>query len=513
MDSHIKDIQEVINQNYTLEEVDLPISDYEITEEDGIPLNDRVTHVYTITHKPTGDIYIGITWNINERWKTHKYMGTNTDFTHHNQDLYNVMNKEGTDVFDFDHHSTYDNRYLAADVEMQMIKSERQKAIDNGNRWRVFNIDDGGRGGGGFHTVSEEVKDVLSEKHRGENSAIAQLTNEQAEEARQLYVPYKITARAIGELYGVSPDVIKQLLLERSYLNGRKRKYIIKTMTPEQKLKRNEEIINHYKTGEYFQYELAIKYKLSYKQISNILSKISKEEIKKINDSLKPRLIIKFQQSKDSLFKNQEDRDVIKEFRVTINPDTGKHYTTQEIGDIFDVERKTIEDASKDLIFKELQDPFYVNDPRYDFDRAKYDDTEMEKIIKYNFNNPDVSTDDLSKKFGPPKWKIQEIIKKFYRQNLTLIRPERVSPSRGGKSKEERQQGRAKKDKEAKRTFLEESEKKQIIHDYENVIETNIQKVADDRNVSYDSVNDCLKKYFANKNIVMPRYRMGKLIK
>ena len=40
------------------------------------------------------------------------------------------------------------------------------------------------------------------------------------------------------------------------------------------------------------------------------------------------------------------------------------------------------EKASKDLIFKELQDPNYVNNPKYDFDRAKYDDAQMAEIVK-----------------------------------------------------------------------------------------------------------------------------------
>lgn len=57
---------------------------------------DRPYFIYTITHRETGRVYVGLSQNIDARWKQHRYSAT---FMEH--PLYDAIRDFGIEAFDF----------------------------------------------------------------------------------------------------------------------------------------------------------------------------------------------------------------------------------------------------------------------------------------------------------------------------------------------------------------------------------------------------------------------------
>jgi hypothetical protein len=69
----------------------------------------------------------------------------------------------------------------------------------------------------GLRVVTKRTKELLSNIHRGENSACAKLTNKQANKVRELYNTGNYTQRRLAKLFDVHRSSIVRILANRSY--------------------------------------------------------------------------------------------------------------------------------------------------------------------------------------------------------------------------------------------------------------------------------------------------------
>ena len=79
----------------------------------------KISGIYKITNKITGDFYIGSSKNVKERWAAHKRQSTWNE--HPNNQLYKDMQKYGLDKFDFQ---------VIAEVEESFLKEKEQQFIE-----------------------------------------------------------------------------------------------------------------------------------------------------------------------------------------------------------------------------------------------------------------------------------------------------------------------------------------------------------------------------------------------
>ena len=101
--------------------------------------------IYVITNTENGKKYVGITKDLNARWKDHK---RNREASA----LQRAVKKYGIDVFDFTHIANAFSWEMACDLEKMLIKEYNSRA-PNG-----YNLTDGGDGGNGYKFGEEEIK-------------------------------------------------------------------------------------------------------------------------------------------------------------------------------------------------------------------------------------------------------------------------------------------------------------------------------------------------------------------
>ena len=96
----------------------------------------EICGIYKITNTITGDFYIGSSKNIKQRWTDHKKPSMRKK--HPNSQLYQDMQKYGTDKFEFE---------ILAEVEPDKLKATEQQFIEklqptyNSNRANGWNVE------------------------------------------------------------------------------------------------------------------------------------------------------------------------------------------------------------------------------------------------------------------------------------------------------------------------------------------------------------------------------------
>lgn len=111
-------------------------------------------HIYIITNTINAKQYVGITKNLNRRWKEHKSTQGGCVA------LYEAISKYGVENFVFTHIADAFNFESACDIERILIVQHNTKA-PNG-----YNLTDGGDGVSGVYR-SEEVKKRMSDAQKG----------------------------------------------------------------------------------------------------------------------------------------------------------------------------------------------------------------------------------------------------------------------------------------------------------------------------------------------------------
>ena len=97
---------------------------------------EKISGIYKITNKITGDFYIGSSKNVKRRWGEHKKPSTWKRYS--NNQLYKDMQKYGLDKFEFE---------IIAEVESEKLKEAEQQFIEtlkpayNSNRANGWNIE------------------------------------------------------------------------------------------------------------------------------------------------------------------------------------------------------------------------------------------------------------------------------------------------------------------------------------------------------------------------------------
>lgn len=186
---------------------------------------------------------------------------------------------------------------------------------------------------------------------------------------------------------------------------------------------RNKDIIGVFKTGNFTRGDISEIFGLSDVHISNIVNgSLDISEIEEIDKSLKMITSERLSLSRKK-FKTDESIDELIELRQSINPETGKAYSTTELGNMFSVDRKTIRNNT----YSEISDHHLLTN---------------EEIVELtnNYHNGILTSKALiGEKYNIGDQQITNCIDKFYENNPNLVRPQfkRISPKRGGNGRKE----------------------------------------------------------------------------
>lgn len=120
---------------------------------------------YLITNTINRTVYVGITKNIPNRFRSHKYQAKNHRSKSH---LYNAMNKYGFDVFTIEEIAVFENYKECCEFEINTINFFRENNIPN------YNLHDGGTFGYSMASDNryEEWKLKLSASRVGRKPAL-----------------------------------------------------------------------------------------------------------------------------------------------------------------------------------------------------------------------------------------------------------------------------------------------------------------------------------------------------
>lgn len=370
-----------------------------------IPLRDRKTFIYKIVNKLNNRTYIGIGCDIKLRWKTHRVFSKYIKYHIHNPDFYGDMHELGIDNFHFETIHVASNRNEAYIIEKRLIKELKD------NNKLYYNITSGG-GGAPEHNVTDDLKNQWSDKKRGEKSPWASLTNEQADEIRALYQPYVVTGKMLGEEYGVSRDIIKNIVTNRSYRSSINSDFAPQ-LSVNQRNERNKNIIEDFKTCKYTRDDLEKKYNkdLSSHQIGKIISqRMTQEEIELIDNEIKKIISVRLILAKNTPLSSAEALEEILILRESINPLTGKKFTTEQIGDKFKVSRQSIEKRSAGYTFNTNGSPIK--------DSGRKPLTDQEKIEIFDlYNNAIITSKDaLADIYGCDPSQVRIFLPKKYKE-------------------------------------------------------------------------------------------------
>lgn len=199
-----------------------------------------ITGIYKIRNIINNKIYIGSAIDIKKRWRDHKwYLKENK---HHNQHLQASYNKYGLENFEFiielkcelnnllleekrliekfkSNNNIYgyninDPRQIQlgrkCDDNTKMILSNRMK----GNKNPMFGKT-GEKHPKHAYVLSNEKRKFLSEwakNRKGSNSNASKLTEKEVLEIREEYNNKKYTQQKLSEIYGVSQNMISQII-------------------------------------------------------------------------------------------------------------------------------------------------------------------------------------------------------------------------------------------------------------------------------------------------------------
>lgn len=146
-------------------------------------VDDIVYYVYQIKNTVTNTTYIGVTKDIEGRFKSHRRKSSNK-YLRYAIDVFGIENFE----FSIIEETSIE---LISEVEKQYIQSARQSGQ------ALYNISNGGLIG----------NDCPAEDHWNHK-----LTSQDVISIRELYSSNKITQRALSELYGISNKQISKIL-------------------------------------------------------------------------------------------------------------------------------------------------------------------------------------------------------------------------------------------------------------------------------------------------------------
>lgn len=224
--------------------------------------------VYEIINKLNGKKYIGSSVNIKHRWVVHK--SKLRKHQHENFHLQNAWNKYGSRFFEF-------KVIELVDGGRSKLLSKEQKYInDHGPEYNIVN--DASEGGVGDYWLgrehSEETKQKMSKKHKGENAPGAKLNAEQVKRIKQLLVSGNFTKHEMAQKYNVHPSTIKRIVHDETWdhieVEGEPK--LKKSPDNRKVLNENQvsEIKEKLKQGNFTQKEIAKEYDCSSKAISDI---------------------------------------------------------------------------------------------------------------------------------------------------------------------------------------------------------------------------------------------------
>jgi group I intron endonuclease len=143
--------------------------------------------IYIVTNLVNAKQYVGITADMEKRWKEHQ--------TDANRVLFNAIQKHGIENFHISHIASAFDYESACDIERLLIKDRNTKAPSG------YNLTDGGEGAFGYkHTeetkkrVSEALKGVKKSEETRKKMSLARLGIKYSEETKQ-----KISAAKKGK--------------------------------------------------------------------------------------------------------------------------------------------------------------------------------------------------------------------------------------------------------------------------------------------------------------------------
>jgi hypothetical protein len=186
--------------------------------------------IYQIQNKINNKIYIGSTNNINKRWNNHKSKLNNK--IHENSYLQAAWDKYGEENFEFSIIEQV-NDQNRIEKEIFYLQETKSYERDIGYNFDKNPTDKSGKNNpfyGKQHSKetkdkikliannrSDELKNKMGEKNRGENHGQALLNWDIVREIRRLYELGGETHRSLALKYNVSYGTISAILYKRSW--------------------------------------------------------------------------------------------------------------------------------------------------------------------------------------------------------------------------------------------------------------------------------------------------------
>jgi len=186
--------------------------------------------IYQIRNKINNKIYIGSTNNINKRWNNHKSKLNNK--IHENSYLQAAWDKYGEENFEFSIIEQV-NDQNRIEKEIFYLQETKSYERDIGYNFDKNPTDKSGKNNpfyGKQHSKetkdkikliannrSDELKNKMGEKNRGENHGQALLNWDIVREIRRLYELGGQTHRSLALKYNVSYGTISAILYKRSW--------------------------------------------------------------------------------------------------------------------------------------------------------------------------------------------------------------------------------------------------------------------------------------------------------
>lgn len=186
--------------------------------------------IYQIRNKINNKIYIGSTNDINKRWNNHKSKLNNK--IHENSYLQAAWDKYGEENFEFSIIEQV-NDQNRIEKEIFYLQETKSYERDIGYNFDKNPTDKSGKNNpfyGKQHSKetkdkikliannrSDELKNKMGEKNRGENNSSAKLNKQIVEEIRSLYSLGNETYKSLSRKYGVGKSTIQAIIEYKSW--------------------------------------------------------------------------------------------------------------------------------------------------------------------------------------------------------------------------------------------------------------------------------------------------------
>jgi len=242
-------------------------------------------YVYKIINKINGKIYIGKTYDVNQRWLRHI---SDSISERYNSILHKAINKYGADNFEIYTIEECNSDEDALEKEIFWIAEYKTNIYKYGNEFG-YNLTDGGEGTSGFH-MSDETKNKISliqlgkirpenvklkmsvthtGKHIGENNNSAKLSEDDVVEIKKLLLAGRSPIE-VANLYSIKERAIRNIRSGRTWSHILPDISSLKDKRTKLDMKQVEEIRILIKIEHKNNKDIAGKYNISPSVISNI---------------------------------------------------------------------------------------------------------------------------------------------------------------------------------------------------------------------------------------------------